>query len=152
MQVRRATAKDLADINRLSMEMHRFLAKQEGLRLSREALDENYTMRDLKTSEIFVAIADGKVVGYIHFSKQSKETEWFGENLELHHLAVAEGFRRKGIGKVLLGLLMAKARKRGLGIRTDALASNMGAIRFYKKMGFKPFQIDLLWKADKKPR
>jgi len=146
MRIIRATTKDIPVIRKLSFEMHSHMAEQAGLKLKREALDENYTKRDFKTSEMFLALENGETVGYIQFSKRIKSDEWFGRYYELEHLAVTKTFRNRGIGKALLNIVLKKAGEKGVGVKTETPASNAGTLKFYKKKGFMPHQIIFMWR------
>ncbi len=61
------------------------------------------------------------------------DLEW-----ELENLVVAETFRRRGAGSMLLAALVAEARaQQGSGIFLEVRESNSSAQGLYKKAGFK---------------
>lgn len=73
--------------------------------------------------------ADGEVCGFIigHVA---------GDTLEVDNLAVAAGWRRRGIGTALMAALAAQARARGARrVTLEVRASNVAAQRFYERCG-----------------
>jgi len=67
--VRRAQEQDLEAINRLTEDLHRYLAGLYGLELSAEELEEEHFDRD-ELEDVYVAEeAERGVIGYISFSK-----------------------------------------------------------------------------------
>lgn len=60
-----------------------------------------------------------------------------GDALELFLVAVHPGFRGAGIGSELLRVAGARARAKGLVLTSQVLATNVNAINFYVKSGFR---------------
>jgi ribosomal protein S18 acetylase RimI-like enzyme len=92
----------------------------------------------------YVAEEDGKVVGYISFSKRIHEDEWSGRHYRLDHLIVDEKHRRKGLGTQLLTILLQAAQKHDANVVLNTLINNEDAIAFFKSFGFKPLETTLL--------
>jgi GNAT superfamily N-acetyltransferase len=149
LRVGKAKLEDIDEINTLTMEMHNHLGRLVGIKFTQDELeDEFFSESDLDS--VYVAEVDGKVVGYISFSKEIHEDEWCGRNYRLEHLIVEEKHRRKGYGTKLLKALIKKARRDEANVVTDTFPKNKGTIEFYKSLGFKPFNIIFL--LDRKKR
>jgi len=73
----------------------------------------------------------GEVVGYIIF--------WMIEKLiEIHHIAVSPKHQKRGIGHALMKFILDQARQNEIPeIYLEVRKSNMGAIQFYQRFGFK---------------
>lgn len=57
---------------------------------------------------------------------------------------VSKKFRRRGIGKKLIDILIKKAKKEGINVLTEVLVTNEQGLNFYKKLGFKIVEHKLL--------
>ena len=81
-------------------------------------------------ASLWVAAVDGNVVGYA--------VVWYVlREAELGNLAVASGWRRRGLGRTLLDWVLDKARGRGVErIYLEVRASNRGAQELYERRGF----------------
>jgi len=82
-------------------------------------------------SHALVAVSNGDIEGYIFARSMADE----GEVL---NLAVRQGSRRKGLGRRLLGRILAEFAEQG--IRTvylEVRASNSAGRAFYQDMGFR---------------
>ncbi len=78
------------------------------------------------------AAEDGPVVGYA--------VMWFtGEGAQLGNLAVAEGWRRRGLGRLLVHRALAAVRGSEAGGRLalEVRESNEAAMRLYRGLGFR---------------
>ena len=83
----------------------------------------------------FVAMKDGKIVGYISlvFGKHKQ----FKGNAYLINAAVSQSERGQGIGTKLFNTVEDYSRKRGARrIEFDVFASNTRAIKLYEEFGF----------------
>jgi N-acetylglutamate synthase len=79
----------------------------------------------------FVAVESGRIAGCIMSGHD-------GRRGYLQHLAVADGFRRKGIGKALVEKCLDGLEKEGiLKSHIDVLATNEMAALFWEKIGWK---------------
>ncbi len=81
---------------------------------------------------VFLAAESGeKILGYA--GCQTVLDEGYITNV-----AVSERFRKKGVGSALMRGMLEEAKKSGLSFLTlEVRASNLDAIRLYKKFGFK---------------
>jgi ribosomal-protein-alanine N-acetyltransferase len=60
-----------------------------------------------------------------------------GGEAEIHNLAVDPGHRRRGLGRRLLDLALARAARRGArSVVLEVRESNQAALRLYRAMGF----------------
>jgi len=82
-----------------------------------------------------VAKIGGKVVGY--------GIGWFAfREIHIANLAVAGGWRGKGIGSAILRYMMDRAGERGAVMATlEVGTSNIAAINLYRKEGFREIAI-----------
>jgi ribosomal protein S18 acetylase RimI-like enzyme len=71
----------------------------------------------------------------------------FRRHARVSDVFVAEPWRRRGIGRLLLGAIEVDMRRRGCRqMRIMAKASNLAAMRCYEATGFCPYEVTL-WKA-----
>jgi len=78
----------------------------------------------------FVAVEKDIVIGYVSMRHIIDEGH-------ISNIAVAENFRQKGVGSLLLGALVQEAEKRKLvGVTLEVRVSNHAALHLYKKYGF----------------
>lgn len=90
-------------------------------------------------SEVHAAYIEGKEAGLIQLEYQ----DW-NKSVRVWDIDVKAEFRRKGIGRALMGL--CKERARELGARRIVLetqTSNLKAIAFYRAMGFQLVGLDV---------
>lgn len=81
---------------------------------------------------LFGAFYEGRLAGYIAVAIQAAAGE-----MEVYNIAVAENFRRNGIGKKILGLALAAAVKNGVTMAfLDVRTTNAPAIALYESLGF----------------
>jgi ribosomal-protein-alanine N-acetyltransferase len=85
-----------------------------------------------RNTRLWVAERDGAVVGYA--------AVWMvADQAELGDIAVAEGWRRRGIGTLLLGAVLREMRASGIReLFLEVRESNVGAQRLYARYGFRP--------------
>ena len=85
---------------------------------------------DRDDATLWVAVVEGAVAGYA--------VVWYVlQDAELGNLAVAHGWRRRGLGRQLLEWALAKARERGVEqIFLEVRVSNQLAQRLYERRGF----------------
>ena len=81
---------------------------------------------------LFGAFCGQELAGYIAVAVQAA----IGE-MEVYNIAVAEKFRRMGIGKKILGLSMAAAAQNGVSTAfLEVRMNNAPAIALYESLGF----------------
>ena len=149
IRIRRAVVKDLDAINELTFEMHSFLGSLVGVRFTmRQLKDEMYDGKDLKN--VYTAESNGKVVGYMAFSQDVRENEFFGKHYHLFHMAVKQEFRRKGVASRLFNILLRKAKRENVNVVTETFCVNKDGLEFYRQTGFKPVETVLIIDNTKK--
>lgn len=63
--------------------------------------------------------------------------------INVHDLAVADGYRGRRIGERMLGLVEELARQRGAcKLTLEVLSGNAGAMKLYARTGFASYQLD----------
>lgn len=142
--IRRASVKDLDAINDLTVEMHNHLGALVGIKFSIEELKEEMYEDEEGLENTYVAESDGRVVGYMTFSRNVEENEFFGKYYHLYHIVVNREFRGKGIAAKLFNMLQRKAKLENVNIVCGTLCLNEEALEFYQRMGFKPIQTTLI--------
>ena len=130
----------------------------------------NYT--DADPSHVFVAVSDGKPVGYIlcapnhaFWSRMMREKFLSGKNKEIvrkgeesiegyipylerypaHlHIDIDPEYQRMGIGRSLMSALVEKLRSEGSkGLMLTVSPENTGAVAFYTSCGFRQIGTDI---------
>ena len=82
-----------------------------------------------------VVIKDDQIVGYGGFISVLDEAH-------ITKIAVKEGYRRHGVGRILLSGMFDEARERGINsITLEVRRSNEAAIKLYERMGFEQTAI-----------
>lgn len=119
MQIELAHSDDLAQVSRLACEI--------GLELTEASLRDNPAVR------LWVARANqGTLLGFLHLWEVADE-------LEVHDLAVAARWRRRGLGRALLTRAMEYGRARGTRVvLLEVRSTNAGAFALYASFGFVP--------------
>jgi RimJ/RimL family protein N-acetyltransferase len=82
----------------------------------------------------FVALADGRVVGWCDVKPIPRETQAHGGVLGM---GVLDGYRGKGIGLALMRATLARAKESGLArVELTVREDNLRAKALYEKVGF----------------
>ena len=88
------------------------------------------TMIEADYAHYFVAEEDGEIAGYCGVRNMTGEGE-------ISNVAVAEKFRRRGIGRKLMEYMLKEAPSFGIGDLTlEVRVSNAPAISLYESLGF----------------
>lgn len=120
LTVRQMEEADLGSVARIETSIFSKPWSEEGFRDSLK----------LPNTVYLVAEQDGSIAGYIGMLCVLDEGE-------ITNVAVAEGFRRQGIGERLLSSLLQAGRKEGVDSFTlEVRESNSSARRLYRKLGF----------------
>ena len=151
MEVRRATIENLKTIQELSLK----LFEKEYDDYDNKSLNMDWSFDDNGTkyfkkrlteddSCVFVVMDGDKVVGYLAGGDVEMNWRDFSKAGYLDNMFVLEGYRGKGVGRMLYGAFVDWCKEKGLkNIRVGALFKNKGAIGFYEKMGFGGYELFL---------
>ncbi|TWR26583.1 GNAT family N-acetyltransferase [Mucilaginibacter achroorhodeus] len=130
---------------------------------AKEAFTIANTIAELSNpeSEIYFALADNEVAGYLKLNFNNAQTEQQGNDaLELERIYVLEKFQGQKVGKYLMDYAINKAMETGKKfIWLGVWEHNEKALAFYQSKGFVVFgshpfklgadnQLDLLMKKD----
>jgi ribosomal protein S18 acetylase RimI-like enzyme len=151
IRTRRALVKDLDAVNELTFEMHNYLGSLVGISFTMRQLKDEMYQNEKDLTNVYVAEFDGKVVGYMSFSQNIHENEFFGKHYHLYHIAVKQEFRRKGVASKLFKILLRKAKRENVNIVTKTFCLNKDGLKFYRKMGLNPIETVLISNNAKKP-
>ena len=104
-------------------------------------------MLDKPGAPIFVAVEDGKVLGYCFcFVKEHRRDPVIADHTELYidDLCVDEAHRGRHIGKALYETACRYARQRGCyNVTLNVWSCNESAMRFYESCGLKPQKVGM---------
>ena len=106
-----------------------------GYQCDKYLVSERISQLDPSREAVFVAIADGKVVGYIHVERYN--TLYFESMANILGLAVSGKCRKMGVGKALLEQAEKWAIDNEINLmRLNTSTARSGAHDFYKHMGY----------------
>lgn len=148
MIVRRATRYDARDISRLNADVQEVFAAAhpdvfkpaDVFTMTPAAI---LALIERPVSLIFVAQVEDRVVGYIyaqHMHRPETSFSYAEDFVFIHHVGVAEEYRRQGIGKALVQGVMEAARKQRVErVTVDNWVFNTSAREFLQSLGFSAF-------------
>lgn len=148
MIIRKARIEDLLAIQDLSAELFKIEQQRDpALKMDWPYKEgkEYFVERITKSGVCFVAEEGGQIIGYQAGAIEESEVEWRPIRcVEAENMLVKEEFRGRGVGTALLKSLIEWAKEQGAQkVMVSAYASNERAIELYKRMGFKPYAVDL---------
>jgi ribosomal protein S18 acetylase RimI-like enzyme len=93
----------------------------------------------------FVAEVGGEVIGYLAGSIKAQTPSYRPvKRSELENMFVREEYRNKGIGEKLVKKFLSWSKENGISNTfVSAYSPNHGAIRYYERLGFKPYASEL---------
>jgi len=127
MKIRKATKKDIKPMGMLMLE--EFSKKPYNEKAKLPAVMKSLTFY-LTIGKAYVAV-DKEILGVIVFKK---EQYWDGPVIIVEDLAVKEGYKGRGIGKMLLQKVESDKNAIYIEFNTNKQAK---AVRFYSKLGYK---------------
>jgi GNAT superfamily N-acetyltransferase len=95
--------------------------------------------RRARAAEVWVAVADGQVLGTVTFCPVGSAYREIGrdDEGEFRMLAVSPAARGRGVGRALVELCLGRARELGYaGIRMSTMDRMTSAHRVYERLGF----------------
>ncbi|WP_444887603.1 GNAT family N-acetyltransferase [Microbulbifer sp. VAAC004] len=145
MLIRNAKPSDIRQL----LEMMRGLAKFEGYLDKFKVTEEELNNRLFKRADFQCLVAEdsGVAIGYLVFYALPFTydlTPWLWIK-ELYVVGNKE-YRRKGVGRALMGYLIKEAYERGSAkIKWEVLSTNVDAQAFYQQLGGAPEQKWQIW-------
>lgn len=150
--INKAQSADITDLARLNGVVQNLHA-----RLSPDIFRSDWASSDLEAfwadilddqnSRIFVAKIDNHAVGYIWLEVQTREQDALHlrrRRIYVHHIAVDEKMRGKGVGADLLDQAEIEAKRAGISkVVLDAWASNSVAQGFFSARGYELMNVVL---------
>jgi len=103
-----------------------------------------------KDSQIYFAVSDAGVIGYLKINLNDAQTEKLGnEAVEIERIYVLNEYHGKKIGQLLYQKAIEIAHQLNAGyVWLGVWEENQRAIRFYEKNGFVPFSKHVFWLGD----
>lgn len=130
MKIRKATKKDIrsiAEIFRIESSKSPYNKK----RTSKKALE--IIMEDFKSNDMYVALVDDKVLGFI----MVKQASGVNGELWINELWILKKYQGQGIGKKLMAEIESSYKKKGIKIlKLVAHTEKGGALDYYKKLKY----------------
>lgn len=145
--IRKASAKDLGEIQKLGTELiiserqfdpsykERWYFSEEGTK---------YLLKEIRGRHhiCFVAESGNQLVGYAACRVITDDTARTVKRAELDNLVVSEQYRSHGVGHKLADAFKQWAKtKEATKLKVNVNAHNTGAIDFYKDIGFSDHQL-----------
>ena len=154
MEIRKARKEDMKAVQDLRYKLSKY-EKDIGLNIAvpewcyTEVGEKDYNYF-LNKQFIYVAEEDEKIIGFITGEILSKK-EWYTVQLgTINNLYVLEDYRHKGIGKQLMQTMMNSFIEKGIEtFELYAFSNNVDALKFYEKLGFKKYNVQMLYQKNK---
>lgn len=151
MEIRFAQARDVGDILRLLRQVGRVHHEGRGDIFRSDAqkygASQVLSMLDVPDAPIFVAVEDGRLLGYgFCFVRKIEKDPVLCDRTELYidDLCVDEDCRGKGVGKAIYEQILRYAKQRGCyHVTLNVWSCNPGAVAFYEAMGMSPMKIGM---------
>lgn len=116
-------ADEMALVSWWTDEQKRFFLKSQ-LDAQRREYEQRFPAADYS-----VILVGGQAAGRLWIART-------GEQIRVLDIALLPGFRRRGVGAVLLRRLIAESEQTGLPLRHMVFELNPEAVRFYERLGF----------------
>ena len=135
MRIRKAVEADVANLLPLMRELAKFERYDDAFAITGEILREQGFRRSPPDFECFVAEEDLKLIGllayyFVPFTYRAKP------NIVMKELFVADGYRSKGVGELLIKAVAREAEQAGCGMIKWWVAKwNARGIQFYERLG-----------------
>ena len=147
IKIRKAKIEDFKEIQRLNY----LLFKKEfdeyehtlNIKWPYTKKAKEYFRDSIKNSCTLVYEEDNKIVGYMIGRLRKKPAH--RNNIvfvELDNMYIEKEYRGRGVGKKMVKMLEKWAEKKGANkLKVGAFVGNDGGMKFYKKLGFKEYEI-----------
>ncbi len=149
MEIRKARVEDVNDILRLNQKLfdNEYSNFDKTLDCGWPPNNKDYFKDSIKDENFIslVAVSNRKIIGYLIGSiHKAEEYRKLKELAEVDNTFVLEEHRGKGVGKKLFEEFLEWSKKRGIDrMKVVASSKNKKAINFYKKCGFKDYNLTL---------
>lgn len=151
MHIRKATLDDLKSIQELNLLLFKKEKKEYDQRLDLSwtygTIGTSFFTKRITNEDSFAVVAEskGNLVGYLVGSiKAPHNYRKIKKSAELENMLVLEEFRNQKIGTKFFQQFLTWAKKKKVEIITVAVsAKNTKGINFYKKAGFKDYDVTL---------
>ena len=149
IRIRTATANDLTAIQKLNHELfvsdNRFYGDLN-TNWPHEDAGLDYFTRSIAEADRyinFVAVDDKHgIVGYLNGFIHKPNPAMQGVRSEISNMCVSQEFRSQNIGSLLINEFKTWSKQKGVDIMlVTAFAANQGAVGFYQKNGFQPYEL-----------
>ena len=118
--IREANVNDYIDI-------HKICYQDLGYDCNADLVKERLKNLDASRERVFVAIIDGKVVGYVHAEQYNT----------LYFESLSKAYRRRGCGKALMRVVENWAKVCGIhAVRLNSGKARTEAHKFYRSIGY----------------
>ncbi|WP_448587317.1 N-acetyltransferase family protein [Thermocrinis sp.] len=137
IRIEKANSDDIEDLARIYLQGYSGLEEYAYTHIEDAIAYLNWLFRR-DVAGVFVAVLDGKKVGFI-----ASDGNWFSKREgkvvgAIHELVVLPEYRSMGVGKILLNRAIQYFKERGLDTAELWVGDeNTRALEFYKKHGFK---------------
>jgi GNAT superfamily N-acetyltransferase len=148
MEIRRAKKKDLDTIIKLNRELFLFeknFSDKYNVEWPTQQAGIDYFRYRIESGIVFLADEDGRAIGYVCGKVFDNYFNMKDPHLaELENMFVEEGYRGKGVGKMLIEEFEKECRAEGAkAISVRSIIRNSNAVEFYKSVGFDAEWVDL---------
>ena len=151
LNVRRAEARDIPDLMRLLVQVNmvHHLGRPDLFNgpTTKYGADELGKILSDEASPVFVCVDDGgRVLGHGFCAIQHSGGRLLvaHETLYIDDICVDEAARGMGAGRALYEHILAFAREKGCyNVTLNVWSCNPGAMRFYEKLGLKPYKVGM---------
>jgi RimJ/RimL family protein N-acetyltransferase len=93
--------------------------------------------RTIELGRVLVAYLDNEIVGHLQLISTGQE-----RRVEISSLAVADPYRRRGVGRALLARALDVCQaERTSAVTLSTATADIGSLRFYQRCGFRPVGI-----------
>jgi len=148
--IRRATSKDLDDVQRLNFDLfkkeHKEFDKSLDMKWTHSKQGMTYFKKRTSGKDGFCVVAEnnGKIVGYLCGGSYECGYREKAVYTELENMIVDKKLRGKGIGTMLTNEFFKWCKdKKAKYISVKASVQNKQGIKFYRSLGFKDYDLTL---------
>ena len=150
MIIRKAKKGDIDEIIRIADQLRKTEAPLDKTKNMKDDsyLSDVYKKRQLdyiasRKKLYFVAVLDGKIVGYINgYIGENSEVYYYEPVAYLDCLCVDKSVRNKGIGKKLIDEFTKTVKSKGAKyIKLNAFENNIPAVTLYKELGYEEYSV-----------